>query len=378
MSIDQSLKEIRATARANRLSKPPVISYPHFGEYNVAINILLSRIFHDAKVIEAPPMTKKTLAVGTLNSPEFVCVPYKYTMGNYIEAVAEGANVLFQAAGGCRFGYYGELQEQTLKDLGHEVRFVSLLNESTFKAKRFYVKMVEAGCTQSYLTFLRHFLFAVRAVLVIDRLGRFYRANAAFEKEKGTFKKARVAMYKEITEAKSFFALPKIEKKYFKIYKSILLNKPEKPLKVLIVGEIYCLLEPSSNHYLEDNLLKNNIEVHRHVDLEKGMLHNSYKDQAKMAGKTDGYIKYVLEADGTFSISSAVEVAKAGFDGIVHVKPFGCIPEISAMPPLIQISSDYKLPVLYFSFDSHTSETGIQTRLEAFVDMLAMKKDAST
>ena len=32
------------------------------------------------------------------------------------------------------------------------------------------------------------------------------------------------------------------------------------------------------------------------------------------------------------------------------------------------------MPIIYFSFDSQTSETGIKTRLEAFYDMLKIKK----
>jgi len=46
------------------------------------------------------------------------------------------------------------------------------------------------------------------------------------------------------------------------------------------------------------------------------------------------------------------------------------------MPIVAKVSEDYKIPVLYFSFDSQTSETGIKTRIEAFYDMLSMKKAA--
>ena len=44
------------------------------------------------------------------------------------------------------------------------------------------------------------------------------------------------------------------------------------------------------------------------------------------------------------------------------------------MPILQQVSSDYHIPILYLSFDSQTSDAGLDTRLEAFYDMLAMKK----
>ena len=44
------------------------------------------------------------------------------------------------------------------------------------------------------------------------------------------------------------------------------------------------------------------------------------------------------------------------------------------MPVLQRISSDYHIPILYLSYDSQTSDTGLDTRLEAFYDMTAMRK----
>ena len=41
---------------------------------------------------------------------------------------------------------------------------------------------------------------------------------------------------------------------------------------------------------------------------------------------------------------------------------------------LQKVSEDYSVPVLYLTYDSQTSDTGLDTRLEAFYDMLAMKK----
>ena len=41
---------------------------------------------------------------------------------------------------------------------------------------------------------------------------------------------------------------------------------------------------------------------------------------------------------------------------------------------LQRISRETGLPILYLSYDSQTSDTGLDTRLEAFYDMLAMKK----
>ena len=40
-------------------------------------------------------------------------------------------------------------------------------------------------------------------------------------------------------------------------------------------------------------------------------------------------------------------------------------------------SEAYSVPVLYLTYDSQTSDTGLDTRLEAFYDMLSMKKEKS-
>ena len=41
---------------------------------------------------------------------------------------------------------------------------------------------------------------------------------------------------------------------------------------------------------------------------------------------------------------------------------------------LQNISKDYHIPVLYLSYDMQESDTGLDTRLEAFYDMLERKK----
>lgn len=66
--------------------------------------------------------------------------------------------------------------------------------------------------------------------------------------------------------------------------------------------------------------------------------------------------------------------AEDGFDGLVHVKSAGCTPEIDTMALLQQLSRDHHIPILYLTYDTQTGDVGLQTRLEAFYDMIAMRK----
>ena len=86
------------------------------------------------------------------------------------------------------------------------------------------------------------------------------------------------------------------------------------------------------------------------------------------------YVRYNMGPTTTWTVNSALDYAKRGFDGIIHVKSFGCTPEMDAIPVLQNISKDYHIPVLYLSYDMKESDTGLDTRLEAFYDMLERKK----
>ena len=88
----------------------------------------------------------------------------------------------------------------------------------------------------------------------------------------------------------------------------------------------------------------------------------------------DGRVEVVAARGLVNSSATAKQYAEEGFDGIIHLKSSGCTPEIDCMPVLQRLSSDYRIPILYLSYDSQTSDTGLDTRLEAFYDMIAMRK----
>ena len=101
------------------MRKKYIVGFPVLGNYYIPIYNFLNNIV-DKELVEVlmpNKITDETIVKGAKVSPDFVCVPFKYNMGNYIEAIEKGANVLIQAGGGCRYGYYFELQEQILNCL---------------------------------------------------------------------------------------------------------------------------------------------------------------------------------------------------------------------------------------------------------------------
>ena len=61
-------------------------------------------------------------------------------------------------------------------------------------------------------------------------------------------------------------------------------------------------------------------------------------------------------------------------DGLVAAIAFGCAPDSGLAPVLAGVARDAGVPMLTLTLDEHSGEAGLETRLEAFVDMLERKR----
>lgn len=349
-----------------------VISFPHVGDYYVPARYLLSHIV-DAEILVAPKITSKTIELGSKYSPEFVCTPFKYTLGTLIEALDKGANVLIQAGGGCRYGYYCELQDKILDDLGYNFKYINLVSKGktdVLKLRREFKKIDSKFNSFKAL----YYLFITSKMLkYMDKVDDYIRQNIGFEVEKKSFINLHKKMLNSFSKTKGYFDLRRRYKKYFKAIKELKVNKPEKPLKIGIIGELYTVMEPFSNYYMETELAKYGIEVKRYTNAHY-LLFEKGKEVKKYLRYAKEYIKYKMGADAADNIGRTKYLCEKKYDGIIHIKSAFCTPEIGAMGIINKICNEYNVPVIFFSFDANTSEVGIKTRLEAFYDMIEMRK----
>lgn len=347
------------------------ISFPHLGDYSVVFTQLIRHLFPDARVFPAPPMTQKTVELGSRYSPDFVCAPFKFNLGNYIEALEQGANVLVQTGTGCRYGYYGELQEQILRDLGYRFQFVCLSRERA-KPAALYRNIRNLGCDLSLPRMAEAMLLACESIRAMDRYEYWMREQVAFETVPGSFEQVRQQLFADIARADSLADLQKAKARCRKASAALKTDPPQHPLRVGIVGDLYTLMEPFSNFFVERQLIQQGISVSRVMGVWFLLFGKNHKQALK---DSRPYLGYTVGANGVDSVAQSLAYAKRGYDGIIHMKSFGCIPELNATPALMNLSRDWDIPILHLSFDSHTSETGVQTRLEAFADMIRMKKE---
>lgn len=350
-----------------------IISFPHLGNYYIPISYLLKKLTsHEVK--PSPPITKRTIELGSKYSPDFVCVPFKYNLGNFIEALENGANILMQAGGGCRYGYYAEVQEKILRDLGYEFDFLNLVSEDHFTVKTLFQTFKKLNPKLSFFKFAYYALLTILMIRYMDNIDQYIRLNIGFEKEENSFSNLQKEMLEHFSKTKGYLSLTKAYFHYKKKFKKLEIDKPKDCLKVGIIGELYTSMEPFSSFFLEKELAKMKIEVRRFTNVSY-LLYQKKLRRKKMLNYIPEYCKYTIGADGMDNVYRSKLLINEGYDGLIHIKPFGCTPEIGAIPIIRKVCSDYKMPIIFFSFDSETSDTGIKTRLEAFYDMLKERKE---
>lgn len=349
------------------------ISFPHMGNYSVPVSYLLSHIV-DCEVMVAPNITNTTIELGTKYSPEFVCTPFKYTLGTFIEALESGANILLQAGGGCRYGYYSELQEKILKDLGYDFTYINLVSKGHTDVTKIYHQMKQISPNFKIIKGLYYAYITKNMIKYMDKIEDYIRHFIGFEDEKGSFESLEQEMLQAFSKVKNPVSLYIKYKKYKRIFKKIKVTIPKNLMRVGIIGELYTIMEPFANYNLERELASYGISVTRYTNVNYLLFEkkNKIKKYLKYARE---YVTYKMGADAADNIARTKYLCEHKYDGIIHIKSSFCTPEIGAMPIINKICKEYNVPVLFFSFDAATSEVGIKTRIEAFYDMLEMRRE---
>ena len=342
---------------------------PRYGEYNCALKYIVEQGF-EAQCILPPPLTRRTEDLGAQNSPDLVCTPFKTTLGSMIEALEAGADTIIMVHGACRLNYFGELQEQILRDLGYDFDFINLSLYNTGKKRDILraLKVINPRC--SMVRAGKALYEAAQMVEHLDDTTSLYYQNCGFDPS-GAYPKAYRKFISDMYAAQSLAEIREGYRTVCHSFEDITLRKPPDPIRIGIIGDYYTVMDPFSNLELEQKLADMGVEVHRLMNITNDMLRSGEKNKQT---KIREYSRYNIGASSTTDIWQAQYFAESGFDGLIQVKSACCMPETDIMPVLANLSQDYSIPVLYLTYDSQTSDVGLMTRLEAFYDMVEMRK----
>jgi predicted nucleotide-binding protein (sugar kinase/HSP70/actin superfamily) len=224
---------------------------------------------------------------------------------------------------------------------------------------------------------VRAIRFGLAKLNALDEVERVVHQVRAVELEKGTATKLFKESVKAIDQASDHATLGRVTRDYIRMLRDVPSDRKANPLKVGVIGEFFIVLEPFSNMDVEIELGKLGVEVKRTTFTSEwtkfSLFLNAFglSEKQKFHKAAMPYLSRDVGGDGWETVGEKV-VRANDYDGLVHLAPFTCMPEIIAQNILPSVKTD--IPVLTFIIDEQMGKAGMLTRLEAFVDLLERRR----
>jgi predicted nucleotide-binding protein (sugar kinase/HSP70/actin superfamily) len=350
------------------------ITFPHMGTSPAAFKMLIQKLGHEPVMPKRP--SDKTLSLGSHYAPEFACLPFKILLGTYLEAIEQGAEMIITSGGlgPCRAGYYAVLHQKILKDLGYPIDFV-VLEPPQKKAIDLLRKLRKITSGLSFSTVWEALSTTWSKLKVLDRIERITYEIRPFEVNRNETTQTFEKCLQLVDNAWTKDEIQKSEVESIALLDSVELDRSRDPLKVGIIGEIYVVLEPAANFDIQRVLGEMGVIARRSIYLLDWTKDNTFfKGEEHIKRAALPYLSQMIGGHGILSVGNTVLYSKEGYDGVIQLAPFACIPEIVSKSILTKVSKDLDIPVLTLFLDEQTGKAGIRTRLEAFTDLMYSKR----
>lgn len=358
------------------------VTFPHMGNAHIAIKALLEGL--KLEIIPPPPITKRTLELGTKHSPEFACLPLKINVGNFIEAIENGADTIVMAGGWgpCRFGYYAQVERDILLELGYDFKLV-ILEAPDFKFSELLNQLKALGQNVTLWESLKAIKFAWKKLDAVEKMEKGLEYYLPRTSNKDEAEKIYERALTAIDRAKTQHDLNKMIATGIDELKKLPRHN-RKVLKIGLVGEIYTILEPASNYDIVRSLSRLEVEITRSVYLTEWvndhLLNGLFKksNHKNIVTSAKPYLNHAVGGHGLETVGCTVIFARQNYDGVIQIGPLTCMPEIVAQTILPAVSEREGIPCMSMYFDEQFGVAGINTRLEAFVDMVRRHQESNS
>ncbi|WP_258359066.1 acyl-CoA dehydratase activase-related protein [Moorella sulfitireducens] len=353
------------------------VTFPHMGHLWLILKTALEGI--GLEVVVPPPCTRRTLELGVRHAPESACLPLKVNLGNFLEAKELGADTIVMAGGvgPCRIGYYAQVQREILRDIGCDYEMVVFeppdvhFSEVWDKVKYLNRRPWQEG--------VRGVILAWQKACAIDLLEQELQRLRPREVKPGQADAVFQRALRDLDAAGSRGDIKRIVKRVKGEMAKIPRYTDRQVVRLGIVGEIYTVLEPLVNLHIERRLGALGVEVVRGLFISRWINDNLFKGLLPLPGHNPEktappYLNHFVGGHGWESVGDTVTFAREGCDGVIQLAPLTCMPEIVAHSVMASVQEAKGIPIMTIYLDEQTGESGLQTRLEAFIDMLLWQK----
>ncbi len=352
------------------------VSYPHLGTLYISAEHYFRSL--GLEPVTPPFSSRRTLDLGVRHCPEMTCAPCKILFGNYYEALEKGTDhvVIFGGPDTCRLGYLARPQAERLRSAGFtftahtlSLRGVApdLLRVTRDLASPSTLEMVEAART------------LLASISLADAIEQETMKLRPRELERQAANRLRTQALAAVRGCEDRAEMQAKREEILAPLRAEPRDSERRVGRVALLGDVYSISEPFFNMDLEKHLGAMGIEVDRWYWLSKVLrlpIIERLLHRGEILARDEEADRYLRHDVGGFALGTVREVVallQEGVDGVIHLAPFNCAPEIVAASVLPHLARDYDVPLLSLAFDEHSGQAGLITRLEAFVDLLERK-----
>jgi len=361
-----------------------IATFPHLGTMAIFCKGIAVAAGFD--YIVPPESSRRTLEKGCKNSGDGLCLPYRMILGNFIEALERGADTIIMLGSGppCRLGLYDLVMKITLKEMGFHYRWLTIPGQRNFEdLNRLNWEGYRLHREVGWRRILR-LPYALRVgwkkMEACETVERTLQKVRAREIVRGSAHRAFDRALAIVDKADDLRSIAQALEEAMAALAQVEQDTDRRPLRVAIIGELYTVMDHRINCGVERILGEMGVETSRgnwfsvHISRNLGWNRELQRHREEVLRASYEYLGYNVGAECNISIGETILSAREGYDGVVHILPFSCMPESVASAILVRVSRDYGIPVLTLHIDENTSPVRLTTQLEAFVDTLLWRR----
>jgi predicted nucleotide-binding protein (sugar kinase/HSP70/actin superfamily) len=294
------------------------------------------------EVVESGPTTKEIINLGIKRAVPEICVPMKIYTGHVTKLLADGV------------------------DLVYIPRFVSIKRHDSFCPKFLALPdMLKATIPGLEPKLLTHHLVAetddIATAANYRKLGNLFTDNQALIRDAIERGREKWHLFRNLCCLDGYDCQTANEA----ILHGRKVTPSHQPLKIGLLGYVYNIYDPLVSMEIIERLRRLGAETVTFEMLKQSAL----KKQLQ---------RFPRKLFWTFSnklLASAYHFfEEPDIDGVIHVSAFGCGPD-SFLGKLLELDTGrFDKPLMTIRVDEHTGENNLQTRIEAFVDLIAKQK----
>jgi predicted CoA-substrate-specific enzyme activase len=426
----ESLKNHKKTAQHKK--NPPsdtvknkplnrrTIFIPYMSDCAYGIAAAFRRYGQPAEVM--PKADEKTLLKGRQYTTGKECLPLVITAGEMLQVIEspgfeseKAAFFMPSASGPCRFGMYHNMHKLILKFTGRENIPIISPNQDT----NFYKEIAEGVNHSSLNDFLVNIWISTVGIDLLRKV--LFRLRPYAENPNQVeiiYRSALKSWIDSVEQGGKLSQMKKLMQKFADDFADIKLNNQKKP-RVGIVGEIYIRNHEFGNLNIIDRLEKTGVECSiaslaewiyytnfcRYEKIKRNnkfyrlfqdylqnfIQHKIEKQLAAPLEKQFGqlaeepikhtiecaspFLPHSFEGEAILTIGKIIEYHQKGFDGVVNVAPFSCMPSTVVETQKTRLTRYCSgTPILTLGFDGQ-EDANFTTQLETFTEQLNQNRN---